>query len=87
MPLHCSDMTQHLMFPNSPKLNAPWRDQLFNTRAAKQGGILRRNKHSINREIGVSLLVAEVRARGFRLYEVGDDYVIVCHRRPIRQLC
>jgi hypothetical protein len=66
-------MTQHLMFPNSPKLNAPWRDQLFNTRAAKQGGILRRNKHSINREIGVSLLVAEVRARGFRLYEVGGS--------------
>ncbi|WP_085636628.1 hypothetical protein [Marivita geojedonensis] len=80
-------MTQHLTFPDSPRLNAPWRDQLFNTRAAKQGGILRRNKHSINREIGVALLVAEVRARGFRLYEVGDDYVIVCHRRPIRQLC
>lgn len=80
-------MTESSIFPDSRRLNAPWRDQLFNTRAAKHGGILRRNKHSIQREIGVSLLVVEVRARGFRLYEVGDDYVIVCNRRPIRQLC
>lgn len=80
-------MTDGSILCDSPRLNAPWRDQLFNSRAAKQGGILRRNKHSIRREIGTSLLVAEVRARGFRLYEVGDEYVIVCHQRPIRQLC
>lgn len=80
-------MTRYPAYPDLPKLNAPWRDQLFNTRAAKHGGILRRNKHSIQREIGLPLLIAEVRARGFRLYEVGDDYVIVCNTLPIRQLC
>ncbi|MFP7569196.1 hypothetical protein [Marivita sp. S2033] len=73
--------------PAVPKFNASWRDQLFNTRAAKHSGILRRNKHAVRREIGVAALAAEVRARGFWLYEVGDDYVIVCHQTPIRQLC
>jgi methanogenic corrinoid protein MtbC1 len=77
--------TPHLY--NTPTaFNPHWRMQLFSADAVKRKGVVRRKKGAVHREIGLDLLKAEVRARGFQLYDVGTDYMIVCHAQPIYRI-
>ncbi|MFP7674800.1 hypothetical protein ACG74X_15735 [Marivita sp. S0852] len=72
---------------NAPTaFNPHWRAQLFSADAVRRKGVVRRKKGAVHREIGLDLLKAEVRARGFQLYDVGTDYMIVCHSQPILRL-
>jgi methanogenic corrinoid protein MtbC1 len=52
----------------------------------RRKGVVRRKKGAIHREVGITLLRAEVEARGFQLFDVGTDYLIVCHSQPITRL-
>lgn len=60
--------------------------QLFGADAVRRKGVVRRKKGAVHREIGLDLLKAEVRARGFQLYDVGTDYLIVCHSQPVSRI-
>lgn len=73
-------------FDKPAAFNPFWREQLFSADAVRRKGVVRRKKGSVHREIGLDLLKAEVRARGFQLYDVGTDYMIVCHSQPIRRI-
>lgn len=73
-------------FDRPTAYNPAWRDQLFSADAVRRKGVVRRKKGAVHREIGLSLLRAEVQARGFQLYDVGTDYLIVCHSQPINRI-
>ena len=79
-------MLMHQPFESPTAYNPAWRDQLFSADAVRRKGVVRRKKGAIHREVGLDLLRAEIKARGFQLYDVGTDYLIVCHSQPITRL-
>ncbi len=63
-----------------------WIVQIFSARAAAEGGIVRRQVRDVERLIGRDRFLREVRRRGFRAAENGDQFVIFCNRDPVRLL-
>lgn len=70
-----------------PYRNAAWARQIFDSEAAKSGGIVRRSVRSVEQQIGRERLIAECRGRGFHLLETGDQFVIICNAGSLRMLC
>ena len=62
-----------------PTLADVWIDQMFSAKAVAQGGVIRRNRNWVAREIGRERFFREVEARGFHLLETGEQLVVVCH--------
>jgi len=79
-------MLMHTPSESPTAYNPAWRDQLFSADAVRRKGVVRRKKGAIHREVGLNLLRAEVTARGFQLFDVGTDYLIVCHAQPITRI-
>lgn len=73
--------------PSPPPVNPAWCTRLFGAQAARTGGVVRRKKRDVHREIGYAAFVAEVRARGFHLLECGDQYLVICHDGHLRVIC
>lgn len=63
-----------------------WIDLIFGAKAASSGGVIRRNRHWVEAEVGLERFLAAVRTRGFHLLETGDQLIIVCHQGPIRMI-
>lgn len=61
-----------------------WIEQIFSAKAAAKGGVIRRNRHWVDAEIGRERFFAEVRARGFHLLETADQLIVVCHSGTVR---
>jgi hypothetical protein len=75
-------------FDPAPRpVNPAWCSRIFGARAAQTGGVVRRKKRDVHREIGYEAFVAEVRARGFHLIECGDQYLVICHDGHLRVIC
>lgn len=70
-----------------PPVNPAWCARLFGAQAARSGGVVRRKKRDVHREIGYAAFVAEVQARGFHLIECGDQYLVICHDGHLRVIC
>ena len=64
-----------------------WLDQIFRSRAAQSGGVVRRRLADVEREIGVATLGLEVRRRGFHMIECSDQLVIACCPKPVKIIC
>ena len=64
-----------------------WLDMIFEAKAARTGGVVRRKIAWVDREIGRELFELEVRKRGFHLIEAGSQFIIICDNRPIRMIC
>ena len=60
-----------------------WIAEMFSAKAVSDGGVIRRHRGWVDREIGRARFVAEVRDRGFHLLETGDQLIVVCHRGAI----
>ena len=56
-----------------------WIDEIFSAKAVARGGVIRRDRRWIDREVGRELFMTEVRSRGFHLIESGDQRVVICH--------
>lgn len=65
----------------------PWIRQIFASKTARSGGVVRRAVRDVDREIGRDALELEVRRRGYRMVECGGQYVIFCSADPIRVIC
>ncbi|MGB3555933.1 MAG: N-(5'-phosphoribosyl)anthranilate isomerase [Jannaschia sp.] len=63
-----------------------WLAKLFSPRNLRAGGIVCRDARDVERAIGRRDLEQEVRARGFRMVQAGDQIVIVCTGVPVRVL-
>ena len=64
--------------------NDDWVEQLFSAKAVRTGGVVRRKARDVDRKIGRRRLESEVRKRGFRLIEIGDQLIVICNTDPIR---
>lgn len=64
--------------------NDEWVAQLFSAKAAATGGVVRRKVRDVERKIGRTRLELEVRRRGFRLIEAGDQFIVICTRSPMQ---
>lgn len=75
------------MMPLSrPAPPEPWIAQIFATRAARRGAVVRRSRAWVEREVGRDRFESEIRRRGHHLIETADQFIIVCHNGPIRIL-
>lgn len=63
-----------------------WIDQVFSAKSARRGGVVRRSIRWVDREVGRTRFVEEVRNRGFRLIRTADQFIVICHRGPIEIL-
>lgn len=69
--------------PLSPDL---WLTELFASKAARDGAVVRRKLRDIERFVGIEAFRAEVARRGYRAYENAGQVVIFCNRAPIRRV-
>jgi len=60
-----------------------WIDQIFSTKAARRGAVVRRSVAWVEREIGHDRFVAEIRSRGYHLVRTADQFIVICHAGPI----
>lgn len=58
--------------------NEPWLRQIFEAKAVRDGGIVRRAVRDVEREVGRGRLMQEVAQRGFHMVECGGQFVIIC---------
>nr|WP_282025248.1 N-(5'-phosphoribosyl)anthranilate isomerase [Limimaricola cinnabarinus] len=63
-----------------------WLCQLFASRAAASGGVVRRNLRDVDRIVGRTRFLHEIERRGFRAIENAGQVVIFCNREPLRFL-
>lgn len=60
--------------------------ELFSSRAAANGAVIRRNARDLDRFVGREAFLAEMTRRGFAVVENAGQLVIFCNREPIRRL-
>lgn len=56
-----------------------WINQLFSSRAAHKGAVVRRSIAWVDREVGRDRFICEIRQRGYHLIRTADQYVVICH--------
>ncbi len=64
-----------------------WIDLVFQAKAVKKGGIVRRAVKDIEREVGRDAFVAEVRRRKFHLVECGGQFIVICNPGHLQVVC
>jgi hypothetical protein len=64
--------------------NELWLRQVFSAKSVSTGGVVRRRARDVDRKVGRARFELEVRRRGFRLLEVGDQLIVVCSKAPLR---
>jgi len=60
---------------------------IFDAKAARTGGIVRRKIQDVEKYASYRYLVEEVARRGFHLLEVGNQYLIICNSGVCRFIC
>ena len=63
-----------------------WMLHLFSSRAAREGGVIRRKLRDIERYVGRDVFLEDMRRRGYCVVENAGQYVIFCNRDPIRRV-
>jgi len=64
-----------------------WLQQIFDTRAARVGGVVRRKVRDVERIVGRDAFVAEILRRGFHVVENSGQFVIFCNNTPVHVVC
>jgi hypothetical protein len=73
--------------PVRPVSPDPWIASVFSAQAVRKGGVVRRSRAWVAREIGLERFVDEVRRRGFHLIECGGQLIVICNSNGIRVIC
>jgi len=61
-----------------------WLLTMFSAKAAREGGVVRRQVRDVERIVGREPFEREIRRRGFHAVENAGQYVIFCNRAPVR---
>lgn len=70
-----------------PHLTAEkWVRQIFASREAMQGGVVKRKIRDVERLAGRDLFLGEVERRGFQVVRNHRHYVVFCNSEPIRRV-
>ena len=59
---------------------------LFSSKAAREGAVIRRKARDIDRLIGRAAFLHELNRRGYRAVENAGQIVIFCNREPVQIL-
>ena len=60
-----------------------WIAEVFSAKAVANGGVIRRSRAWVDREVGRERFIAEVQGRGFHLLETGHQLIVVCHKGAV----
>lgn len=60
--------------------------EFFNSRAARNGEVIRRKARDVERLIGREVFLAEMQRRGFSVVENAGQFIVFCNREPLRRL-
>lgn len=71
---------------NHPFTPDGWIAHLFNSQAAREGSVIRRQVRDVERYVGRDVFLAEMRRRGFPVVENAGQFIIFCNQAPIRRL-
>lgn len=63
-----------------------WLRQIFDAKAARAGGIVRRSLDDIERIVGRAQFEREILRRGYHAVENAGQIVVFCNNEPIRLL-
>jgi hypothetical protein len=70
----------------SPLSPDGWLLDLFGSKAARSGAVIRRARRDVECYLGMDRFLAEMDRRGYLAVENGDQIVIFCNQLPIRRL-
>jgi hypothetical protein len=60
--------------------------ELFASKAARDGAVIRRQVKDVERYVGRMRFLAELHRRGYAVVENAGQFVIFCNREPLRRL-
>ncbi|HHB81152.1 MAG TPA: N-(5'-phosphoribosyl)anthranilate isomerase [Aliiroseovarius sp.] len=63
-----------------------WLRDLFSTRDACRGGVIKRQVRDVERIVGRDVFLREVERRGRQALENGRHFIICCNAEPIRRV-
>ena len=63
-----------------------WMLQVFSSKAAREGGVIRRQVADVDRIVGQRRFQREIQRRGYSVVENAGQYVIFCNREPLRRI-
>ena len=69
-----------------PQTEAQFFSELFASKAARDGAVIRRQVRDVERYVGRAAFLTEIRRRGFPVIENAGQFVIFCNREPLRRL-
>lgn len=64
-----------------------WMLQLFSSKTACTGGVVRRSSRDVERIVGRTQFLAELQRRGFHVVENSGQFVIFCNNAPVTLIC
>lgn len=64
-----------------------WLRHLFSSKAAQQGGVVRRKVRDVERIVGRVRFERELIRRGYHAVENSGHFVIFCNNAPIKPVC
>ena len=70
----------------SPLSPAAWLDDIFASKAAILGQVIRRKARDIEKFVGRREFERELKRRGFQAVENAGQVIIFCNREPIRRI-
>lgn len=69
-----------------PRTEDQFLGELFASKAARDGAVIRRQVRDVERYVGRGAFMEEMRRRGFAVVENAGQFVIFCNREPLRRL-
>lgn len=72
---------KHAVLPDTP---AQWFRHLFDAKAARDGGVVRRKTRDMERMVGRAMFEQEIRRRGFTAVENAGQVIVFCNAQPVR---
>jgi hypothetical protein len=64
-----------------------WINQVFKSKIARRGGMVRRKEASVQKFASIPLLETEVKRREFHMVKHGDQFIIFCDKTQITVIC
>ncbi len=64
-----------------------WLFQMFSSRTAREGGIVRRSVRDVERIVGRAAFARELQRRGFHAVENAGQFVVFCNNETLQVLC
>lgn len=64
-----------------------WLLQFFSSKAACEGGVIRRKVQDVERLVGMNRFRRELQRRGFHAVENSGQIIVFCNQQPVRVIC